>query len=447
MKISFANIVKKATAGVLAASFCLTLASCDKGESKKTIPADYGSYGADIARELAALYPNRSAYSADEASAGGYICNKMKELGYEPEIQTFTGSSGQTSHNYIVKIEGTGFYVEDASGNYNLEKRIAVIGAHYDDAMVYVPETAGGEGEEGEGEGEEPAETEAPSYSYDGISDNASGIGCLMTCLAQAKDYSEMGYDVYFVAFGASSDNYAGAYAFYESLTEEERSKIEVMYCIESIYAGDKVYASAGYNSLISGKKYAMRRKLYQTYDVCYANTLYTNYKFDIYYNESGIKTDLDGDGITDVYNEVSANKSDYVVFDEAGIPIVFFDSYDYNFISLEDMKDTKNLNLQAFGGQIKGTPADSTELLDSVIRKEDTDTDEDGIPDKSGDVLQIRINAIAFVMLETLNKGSDSGMTPKAYKEYLANPTESTVVTPAATQETTLPSAQVAEG
>ena len=137
MKISFANIVKKATAGVLAASFCLALASCDKGETKKTIPADYGSYGADIARELAALYPNRSAYSADEASAGGYICDKMRELGYEPEIQTFTGSSGQTSHNYIVKIEGTGFYVEDASGNYNLEKRIAVIGAHYDDARCH----------------------------------------------------------------------------------------------------------------------------------------------------------------------------------------------------------------------------------------------------------------------------------------------------------------------
>jgi alkaline phosphatase isozyme conversion protein len=443
MKISLANIVRKTTAGILTASICMAFASCKESEAKKTIPADYGSYGADIARELASQYPNRSAYSAEEASAGSYICDKMKELGYEPEVQTFTGSSGQTSQNYIVKIEGTGFYVEDANGNYNLEKRIAIIGAHYDDAMIYVPEVVEGEGEEGE----ETSETEGPAYSYDGISDNASGIGCLMTALAQAKDYSEMGYDVYYVAFGASSDNYAGAYAFYESLTDEERSEIEVMYCIESIYAGDKVYASAGYNSLISGKKYAMRRKLYQTYDVCYANTLYTNYKFDIYYNESGIKTDLDGDGVIDIYNEVSANRSDYVVFDEAGIPVVFFDSYDYNFTSLEEMKDTKNLNLQEFGGQIKGTPADSTELLDSVIRKEDTDTDEDGIPDKSGDILQIRINAIAFVMLETLNKGSDSGMTPKAYKEYLANPTESTAITPAATEETTLPSAQVAEG
>ena len=113
----------------------------------------------------------------------------------------------------------------------------------------------------------------------------------------------------------------------------------------------------------------------------------------------------------------------------------------------MDEMKDTKNLNLQDFGGNIKGTPADSTELLDSVIRKDDIDEDEDGIPDKSGDVLQIRINAIAFVILETLNKGSDDGMTPKAYKEYLANPTESTVITPAVSEETTLPSAQVAEG
>ncbi|MCR5615086.1 MAG: M28 family peptidase [Saccharofermentans sp.] len=439
MKCDIATVLKKFTAAVLTASICLAFASCKDEDTKKVIPADYGSYGADIARELAALYPNRSAYSVDEASAGGYICDKMKELGYDPEIQTFTGSSGQTSHNYIVKIEGSGFYVEDDSGNYNLEKKIAIIGAHYDTLMTYVPEPAETE------EGEEPEETAGPTYSYDGISDNASGIGCLLTALARAKDYTEMGYDVYFVAFGAGSDNYAGAYAFYQSLSDEERNSIEVMYCIESIYAGDKVYASAGYNSLISGKKYAMRRKLYQTYDVCYANTLYTNYKFDIYYNESGIKTDLDGDGVTDIYNEVSANKSDYVVFDEAGIPIVFFDSGDYNFKSMEEMKDTKNLNLQDFGGQIKGTPADSTELLDSVIRKDDIDEDEDGIPDKSGDVLQIRINAIAFVMLETLNKGSDSGMTPKAYKEYLANPTESTIATPIPSQEENqVPSAQV---
>ena len=442
MKSDLKDIVRKATAVALTASICLACASCKDEGIKKTIPADYGSYGADIARELAQKYPNRTAYSSEEAEAGAFIAEKMKELGYEPTVQSFTGASGLVSNNYIVKIEGTGFYVEDANGTYNLEKRIAIIGAHYDDAMIITPDVE----ETEEGEDSEETESEAlPTYTYDGISDNASGVGCLLTALAQAKDYSEMGYDVYYVAFGAGTDNYAGAYAFYDSLTEEEKSQIDVMYCIDSIYAGDKVYASAGYNSLVAGNKYAMRRKLYQTYDVCYANTLYTNYKFDIYYNESGIKTDLDGDGATDIYNEVSANKSDYVVFDNAGIPIVFFDSYDYNFKSMEEMKDTKNLHLQDFGGLIKGTPADSTDLLDSVIRKEDVDEDEDGIPDKSGDVLQIRINSIAFVILETLNKGSDDGMTPKAYKEYLANPTESTVATPIpAPEETTLPSAQV---
>ena len=442
MKSDLTNIIRKATAVALTASICLACVSCKDEVTKKTIPADYGSYGADVARELAEKYPNRTAYSSEEAEAGAFIAEKMKELGYEPTVQSFTGSSGLVSNNYIVKIEGTGFYVEDANGMYNLEKRIAIIGAHYDDAMVITPDAEDTEEEDSE----EETETEAlPTYSYDGISDNASGVGCLLTALAQAKDYAEMGYDVYYIAFGAGTDNYAGAYAFYDSLTEEEKSQIDVMYCIDSIYAGDKVYASAGYNSLVAGNKYAMRRKLYQTYDVCYANTLYTNYKFDIYYNESGIKTDLDGDGMTDIYNEVSANKSDYVVFDNAGIPVVFFDSYDYNFNTMEEMKDTKNLHLQDFGGLIKGTPADSTELLDSVIRKEDVDEDEDGIPDKSGDVLQIRINAIAFVILETLNKGSDDGMTPKAYKDYLANPTESTVATPIPTpEETTLPSAQV---
>ncbi|MCI1275511.1 MAG: hypothetical protein LKG26_05450, partial [Saccharofermentans sp.] len=56
------------------------------------------------------------------------------------------------------------------------------------------------------------------------------------------------------------------------------------------------------------------------------------------------------------------------------------------------------------------------------------TDEDGDGVTDKSGDVLQIRINAIAFVIMETLMKGSDDGMTPDEYQTYINNPTESTL-------------------
>ena len=55
----------------------------------------------------------------------------MKDLGYEPQVQTFTNSSGLASNNYVVKIEGTGFYSEGADGSYSLGRKIAVIGAHW----------------------------------------------------------------------------------------------------------------------------------------------------------------------------------------------------------------------------------------------------------------------------------------------------------------------------
>ena len=176
------------------------------------------------------------------------------------------------------------------------------------------------------------------------------------------------------------------------------------MYCIDSIYGGDKVYASAGFNSLLMSQKYQMRRKLYQAYDVVYDSLLYTQYGFSLYYNECGIITDLNGDGYDDIYREVSVNKSDYVPFDEMNIPIVYFDSADYNFDHMEDMKDTKNLNLQEFGGMIRNTPIDSTVTLDQFMMTEDTD------------ILQIRINCVAYIILESMMKGSDFAMTSAEY-------------------------------
>ena len=102
-------------------------------------------------------------------------------------------------------------------------------------------------------------------------------------------------------------------------------------------------------------------------------------------------------------------------------IPIVYFESCDYNFTSLDQMKETKNLNLQDYGGKIRRTPADSTKLLDSVLLEEDYDRDGDGEIDCSGDRLQIRINCVAFIIVESLLKGSDKGMTPAQYEAYKA--------------------------
>ena len=130
MKSSF---VKKVIAVVSCAAVMaqpLMLTSCkgkDKGTDK---PADYGSFGSDIAREIAGKFPDRRAYSSGESRTGDYIEEKLKELGYQPEVQSFQGPDGGSSKNYIVKIPGTGFYCARDDGSFELEHRVAVIGTH-----------------------------------------------------------------------------------------------------------------------------------------------------------------------------------------------------------------------------------------------------------------------------------------------------------------------------
>lgn len=393
------RIIKEYMSRVLILSMVLMMlfvgTSCSKNNAP-TLTPEYGTYGADFARELATTYPYRTAYSSSESAAGEMIEDELIDLGFDVEVQPFYGSNGSISNNYIVRIEGDGFMaLDEETGEYSLIHRTAVIGAHYD----------------------VPVSSSSVSYGsvYNGISDNASGIGCIMTVASQIKNYKNNGFDVIIVAFGAGTDDYAGAKAFLSSLTEEEKANIEVMYCIDSIYAGDKIYASSGYNSLITTQKYSMRRKLYQVYDVAYDSMLSSKYGFNLLYNESSLQVDLNGDGINDIYREVSTNKSDYVPFDNANIQIVFFDSYDYYFDKMEDMKETKNLNLQEFGGQVRGTALDSTDILDPIYMTEEEDR------------LEIRINNVAFCILESMLKGSDAGLTLAEYENMPAETEETT--------------------
>ena len=429
----------------------LVLTSCKKGEKTSTKAADYGSYGADIAREIASKFPDRKPYSEGESAVGDYIAGKIKEIGYTPEVQTFSKEVGEgedavtkSSANYIIKIPGTGFYCRQDDGTYQIEHRVAVIGAHYDAAIL--PEFAPKEDEKKKDdkkksdkkEDGEAEPTERPKYVFDGISDNASGTACVLTAMMAFKEYTNIAYDVWFVFFGAGTDNFAGAEKFVTSLPGEELLSIDVMYDIDSLYAGDKVYASSGYKSLLSTQKYEMRRKLYQAYDVCFANPLYTYYRFDLYYNESGLKFDINEDGYKDIYNEVSGTMSDYKLFDERGIPVVYFESFDYNYTALEKMKETKNLNIQDFGGKVRGTPSDCTYFLDELLITEDVDRNNDGEIDCSGDRLQIRVNCVAFIVIESLLKGSDKGMTPAQYEEFKKEATRQTYFTESsATSET----------
>ena len=359
----------------------ISVIGCSK-KKEKVKPAEYGTYGADFALKLASDFPYRDAFSAGEQGAGLMIKNELEGMGYKVETQTLTGSGGAVSYNYIIRIPGEGFMQRDSSGDYSEVHKSVIIGAHYDAPVAYAQKA---------------------SYpNYDGIQNNACGVGALMT-IAKQMSGNKFAYDVTLVAFGASSSNYLGAETFVRSLSEEEKKSIDCMYCIESIYAGDKLYAHAGLSSLVEGNKYSYRRKLYEAYDVAYENSLYSETGIDLYYNMSLLNFDVNGDGIEDAYREVTQVKSDYTPFDNQSIPIVFFESSDYNFTKITDMKETKNLTLQDYSGAVRNTPLDSSELL------------KEALDDKR---LETRINVVSFIVIKAVDKGSKNCVPISKYNE-----------------------------
>ena len=85
------------------------------------------------------------------------------------------------------------------------------------------------------------------------------------------------------------------------------------------------------------------------------------------------------------------------------------------------------NTGLFYYDGVIRGTPADCSSFLDSILIEEDKDRDGDGEIDCTGDRLQIRINCVAFIVCEALLKGSDKGMTPAEYEAFKIESTRQT--------------------
>ena len=351
----------------------LALAGCAAENVQDTIVADYGRYGANLAGQIAAAWPNRSPGSPQESKTGDYLINQLKALGYKPDVAsfTFTDQSGiiRISRNISVTVEGQGFLTEPEEDEpaAKLDRQV-IIGAHYDawfsvedvraiETTVVADETSS---DVDSGVAEEPK-----AGDFDGIHDNASGIGALMV-LAKLLRQEKLGYDVVLVAFGAGEAVQAGAKAYAADMTDADIRRTDVMYCIDSIYAGDKVYAHAGRNSLLSGlrKDYEKRRKLYEVTDVFYEYELYTNNNYMLYTNQASFDVTLADMPSQYLYREWSLTDSDYLPFDEQGIPIVFFESYNYDGKSLVDLKESSSPFFSTTDGAIRHTFYDSYHFL-----------------------------------------------------------------------------------
>jgi alkaline phosphatase isozyme conversion protein len=391
----------------------LMLPGCSSAEPTAVSVANYGQYGSGLAGKLAANYPFRSPGSTQEKAAGDFIIKSFKDLGYQPIVTefTFSGPDGSIMHsrNIAVLIPGSGFTITDGDGNSEDLERQVIIGAHYDTPVSAQDATPGTDTSEsgtaettGSGAADEPALAD-----YDGIHDNASGIGALLTAAKEMKSI-RYGYDVVLIAFGAGSSDQAGARYYASQMSASEIAATDAMYCIDSIYAGDKVYAHSGRNSLRENyqKVYDKRRKLYEATDVYYEFELYTHNNFVLYTNMSSIDVTREGFSTPVLYREWTNNDSDYVPFDSQGIPIVFFESFDYDGKTLPEMRESKNPAFGSTGGTIRGTYFDSASYLSKILNTTRASVTGGATQAAAIDQLTKRVNNVAFIILEAIRRG-----------------------------------------
>ncbi len=375
--IPLSSRARRALVLLLVLSMLLTiLAGCSGSNEETTKPAAYGSFGADFARTLAAANPDRAAGSPGENRTGDLIIEAFTDLGYEPVVSSFSFPDPEgsllNSRNIAVLIPGSG--VPDPDNEGKTLSRQVIIGAHYDSLprpadVKPVEAQATSKTSQTTGTTADSSDLMPGWENYTGISDNASSIGSLMVMARELKTMDNT-HDVVLVAFGAGHANQAGARFYVEKMKPADIERTEVMYNLENIYAGDKLYANAGQNSIKPGfqKDYEKRRKLYEATDVYYEYELFSNNRVALYTNQSVIETDQNRLNVLAPYREWTTHPSDHLPFDEADIPIVFFESFDYDVTTMEEMRESNNPAFTATNGRISGTPFDSTDYLERLF-------------------------------------------------------------------------------
>ncbi len=383
--------------------FCLCLflllpqlAACS-GSGETSVAADYGYYGMRLARRIAAAAPYRAPYSEGEARTRELLLDELTRLGYghveeQPVVRVFEDGGQRRTANLIVTLPGTGFHADEtpkpghdpavlerhlmpagttATTGSPLERREVLVLAHYDDRFA-------------------PADA-AQAPDYDGIHESAASTAVLLVLLRELAR-TETAYDVTVGFLAAGNDDYRGARTLLESLDGDRRGRIDCVYVAERIYAGDKLYAHAGRSSLLPDSKYRLRRKLYEATDVAIERRLKAYTGMDLLTNQGGCRVTVPGFGDNLIYREFTLRDSDWCPFDAAGIPVVFFESADYNVTAAEDVIESRHPAFSNNGGMLTGSNYDSLRLIE---------------PQVETSLLKLRINAVTELLLGAIAKGS----------------------------------------
>ena len=251
----------------------------------------------------------RAAGTEEELVAANKVRRWLRGAGYRPSLQPFS---------YVVEEDGTtttynshnvvAFRRADLKRK-GSPKPLVIVGAHYDAV------TRG-----------------------EGADDNASGVGVMLE-VAERLAHFKIDYDVVFIAFGAEEAGFRGSNYFVNQMSQADKDRAIAMINFDSLIVGDKLYIHAGANEKTWARDAMLRLIRLRKLPIEMQPGLNPHYP-----------AGLTPDGF-----------SDYTAFNQAGIPIVAFESTNWELDDLDGYTQTED------NGSFWHTPNDTLAVIESL--------------------------------------------------------------------------------
>jgi len=226
---------------------------------------------------------SRVAGTAGEVAAAGKVQGWLGDAGYLAELQAFT--SGSLHSQNVVAFRPADLKRKGSP------TPLVIVGAHYDNYR-----------------------------RGQGADDNASGVGVMLE-VAERIAHFKTDYDLVFVAFGAEERGLIGSDYFVDHMSQADKDRAIVMVNFDSLIFGDKLYIHAGFNEKTWARDEMLRLIRLRKLPIEMQPGLNPAYP-----------AGLTPDGF-----------SDYTAFNQAGIPIVAFESTNWEIGDLDGYEQTED--------------------------------------------------------------------------------------------------------
>lgn len=228
----------------------------------------------------------RAAATGGERAAAEMVKGWFKASGYSAKLQPFSYVRRGVTYN----SQNVVAFSPAAKKPKARPTPLVIIGAHYDAVT-----------------------------SGKGADDNASGVAVMLEVAERIRKYKRE-YDVIFIAFGAEEAGLRGSDYYVSQMSDQDAGRTIAMINFDSLIVGDKLYIHAGANE----KAWARDKML----------RLIRLHKLPIEM-QPGLNPDYPAGFTPDGF-------SDYTAFNEAGIPIVAFESTNWEIGDLDGYEQTE---------------------------------------------------------------------------------------------------------